>query len=200
MVTPGHKSDLLTASAPPWAAHKDQGWQITAQPLEGNHYIRVCVCVREVIDHHKAIKGWWVCVQSQTHTQTQSKHKRHDVWLIWMSTLPTDLSTYTHIYSMFFITCKSAPVWSHNFSTFALCLPTKWQKILLNRIYTRRNKMKPILKGVNEVSLQMAELTCFWMLDQHWLHPRKPSLAAPDWTSATCGRSVPEFQTKPKTV
>lgn len=74
------------------------------------------------------------------------------------------------------------------------------KKILLNRIYTRRNKMKPNLKGVNEVSLRMTELACFWMLDQHWLHPRKHSLAAPDWMSATCASSVPGFQTKPKTI
>lgn len=45
VVTPGHKSGLLTASTLPCTTHKDQGWQIPTSPMEGTHLVQVGVHV-----------------------------------------------------------------------------------------------------------------------------------------------------------
>lgn len=57
-VMAGHKSALLAASMPLCATYKDQGYQIAALPSEESGH--ACLCRREVITHHKAIKTWWV--------------------------------------------------------------------------------------------------------------------------------------------
>lgn len=72
--SPGPSGDTRPQIRPAHSCHKNQGW-----PLEGNQ----CVC-EGVITHHKAIKGWWVCLTLiHLYTNTDSKsHRWSETWCI----------------------------------------------------------------------------------------------------------------------